>query len=107
MSEVRIVLSTINSLQKAEQIAEILVSERLAACVNILPEVLSVYKWKDALEKDREVFMLIKTSSSRLEALTERIQAIHPYEVPEIVHLDVVGGSRDYLDWVVAESKEL
>lgn len=106
MSEVRIVLSTIDSLQKAEQIAETLVTERLAACVNILPEVLSVYKWKDAVEKDREILMVIKTSAIRLESLTERIQAIHPYEVPEIVHLEVDGGSSDYLAWVIAESTQ-
>lgn len=105
MSEVRIVLSTIDSRDKAEQIAETLVKERLAACVNILPELLSVYKWKDALEKEKEILMLIKTSANRLEALSERIRSLHPYEVPEIIFLEVDGGSTEYLDWVLAESR--
>ncbi|HLV01847.1 MAG TPA: divalent-cation tolerance protein CutA [Acidobacteriota bacterium] len=105
MSDVRIVLSTIDSRDKAEQIAETLVKERLAACVNILPELVSVYKWKDALEKEKETLMLIKTSANRLEALSQRIRSLHPYEVPEIIFLEVDGGNSEYLDWVLVESR--
>lgn len=88
----------------AERIAETLVGERLAACVNVLPGVRSVYRWQDTVERDDEVLLLIKSAPARLEALTARIVALHPYELPEVIAVESAGGLRPYLDWVTRET---
>jgi periplasmic divalent cation tolerance protein len=89
--------------ERADEIAKQVVEERLAACVNLLP-VRSVYRWKGALQQDAEVTMLIKVSGERLSALTERLRALHPYELPEILVLDVDAerSLRAYVEWVEA-----
>ena len=87
------------------RIATALVSEGLAACVNILPEIRSVYRWKGALEDDGEQMLIIKTTADRYPELERRIQALHPYEVEEIIALPVTRGSPAYLDWVSAQCR--
>ena len=84
----------------AEALAESLVDEGLAACVNILPGVLSVYRWEGRLAKDNEVLLLIKTTEQRLAELTALIQTQHPYDVPEVIALPIVAGLDNYLEWV-------
>jgi periplasmic divalent cation tolerance protein len=84
----------------ASAIAERLVEERLAACVNRLPGIHSVYRWQGAIERDTEVLLLIKTARSRVDALTARLRELHPYEVPEIIAVSVTQGLPDYLNWV-------
>lgn len=84
----------------ATTIAEALVSERLAACVNQLPGVRSTYRWQGAVEHADEVLLLIKTSSTALAALTSRVRALHPYELPEVVAVEAAGGLDPYLAWV-------
>jgi periplasmic divalent cation tolerance protein len=102
-SDVRIVVSTAPP-DVAHGIAKALVSERLAACVNLLPGVRSVYRWKDAVQDDPETLLWIKTTEPRLGALSARLAALHPYEVPEVLVLAPLEGSTAYLDWVRAST---
>lgn len=100
MKQALIVLTTLPSEESALKLAEDLVGERLAACVNILPPMTSVYEWQGKLEKGQEHQLLIKTSSDRYPELEARIRRSHPYELPEIIALPVAGGLQAYLDWV-------
>ena len=102
MTPVRIVLCTIDSADAARKLARRLVQNRLAACVNIIEKVTSVYKWEGRIEEDAELLLVIKTQDSRLRDLMDRIQELHPYDVPEIICWPVQEGSKAYLDWVVA-----
>ncbi len=103
---IRIVFSTIDDVEKAHELAAGLVSEKLAACVNIVPGIASVYHWRGTVEKAVENLMMIKTSEGRLEALMNRLEELHPYDVPEIVAIPVETGSPDYLRWVVEQTKQ-
>jgi len=85
---------------EAGPIAEALVARELAACVNIVPQVLSVYRWKGAVEHDDETLLVIKTTRDAVAALNDALGELHPYETFELVALDVAGGSPDYLDWI-------
>jgi periplasmic divalent cation tolerance protein len=96
-------LSTAPSRDVAESIAGPLVEERLAACVNVIEGVTSIYRWQGAIAREVEVLMVIKSTLPRLEALRERLVELHPYEVPEVLVLDVRDGHVPYLDWVRAE----
>ncbi|WP_337926341.1 divalent-cation tolerance protein CutA [Luteimonas saliphila] len=89
----------------AGRIADALVAERLAACVNILPGITSVYRWQDAVERADEVLLVAKTMRARLEALTACVVALHPYELPEVIAVDIAGGLPGYLDWLAAETR--
>lgn len=102
MTAARVVLCTCPDAGIAERIAEALVGERLAACVNILPGLRSVYRWQGAVEHDDEALLLIKTVADRLDALTQRIVALHPAELPEVIAVEAAGGLPAYLDWVTA-----
>src|SRR6266540_2555744 len=95
-----IVFTTIASTADGHGLASILVNERLAACVNVLGEMESVYRWKGVVETDRERQLIIKTTAERLSALKSRLHEIHPYDVPEFVVLPIVGGSDRYLNWL-------
>lgn len=89
----------------AARIADALVDERLAACVNRLPGLRSVYRWQGAIERSDEVLLVIKTTAPRLEALTERVRALHPNELPEVIAFEVAGGLAAYLDWVAEQTR--
>lgn len=84
----------------AQRIADALVGERLAACVNVLPGLRSVYRWQGAIERADEVMLLIKTVRERLERVTARVAALHPNELPEVIAVEIAGGLAAYLDWV-------
>jgi periplasmic divalent cation tolerance protein len=88
----------------ATRIADALVGERLAACVNVLPGVHSVYRWQGTVECADEILLLAKTGSDRLPALTARIQVLHPNELPEVVAVEAIGGLPAYLQWIAAET---
>jgi periplasmic divalent cation tolerance protein len=90
----------------AQRIADALVEERLAACVNVLPGVRSVYRWKGAIECNDEVLLLVKTVAAQLDALCARITALHPHELPEVIAVEASGGLGAYLDWVAECSNE-
>lgn len=90
----------------ARSIGRTLVEERLAACVNVVPGVVSIYAWKGALQEDEEVLCLIKTSPERFDRLRTRVIQLHPYDVPEVMAFAVDDGSREYLDWVRSTTTE-
>lgn len=89
----------------AERIAGTLVAERLAACVNILPGLRSVYRWKGAVERADEVLLLVKTVPDRYPALQRRLPELHPYELPELVAVETGFGLPDYLRWIADETR--
>lgn len=97
---VSIVLTTFGKDDDARAIATVLVEERLAACVNILRGVTSIYAWKGSVSQDEEQQLVIKTSTNQLAALEARLRELHPYEVPEFVVIHANGGAESYLDWV-------
>ena len=99
-THLQLVLCSVPNRETAEHIAETLVSERLAACVNIIPGIVSVYRWKETIEKDGELLLLIKTSRDSYEPLEQRIQALHPYELPEIIAVPIQTGQTDYIQWI-------
>lgn len=100
MTDKIVVLTTCETEEEAAKIAEALVGERLAACVNVIPGVKSVYRWKDAVESAGELLLLIKTSRELLPAVQAAIAKIHSYELPECIALQVVDGSQPYLEWL-------
>jgi periplasmic divalent cation tolerance protein len=94
-----VVLTTLGADGDATAIGRTLVDERLAACVNVLPPMQSIYRWQGEVSEDAERQLVIKTWSDRLDALTTRLLALHPYETPELLVLDA-GGSEAYLRWI-------
>lgn len=96
----RCIVSTVPDLKKARQLAGLLVSRRLAACVQILPGLESHYRWKGKRETSKEVLLLIKTKTSLYKKVETTILKNHPYEVPEIICLPIVRGSETYLKWI-------
>ena len=91
-------------LSEAERIAEALIGERLAACVNIMGPVRSVYRWHGATERADEVALIAKTTEALFQQLSGRISDLHSYETPAIVAWPIVAGNAAYLDWIVAET---
>jgi periplasmic divalent cation tolerance protein len=89
----------------ADRIALALVEERLAACVNRLPGIVSTYRWQAEVQRDTEVQLLIKTTRERFDALHDRILALHPYELPEVVAVDIALGTAPYLAWIESETR--
>lgn len=96
-----VVLVTCANEEQGVSIARSLVGERLAACVNLLRGVRSIYRWRDRIEDDRETLLLIKTRTRLLARVERRVRELHSYEVPEVVALPVAAGSKPYLDWVL------
>ena len=99
-----VVLVTAASEQQADAIATALVAERLAACVNIVSPIRSIYRWKDKVQSDTEHLMIIKTRTKLVAQVEARVKQLHSYEVPEVVALPIVAGARSYLDWVLAST---
>jgi periplasmic divalent cation tolerance protein len=95
-----VVLCTFPDQEKARQIGTVLVERQLAACINILPGVESIYRWKGELNRDAEALALIKTTAGGYPALEEALVGLHPYDEPEVIALEVVAGSAGYLGWV-------
>lgn len=100
MSDALLVMTTLPDQISAEQLAERLLSKKLAACINILPAMSSLYLWKEKLEHGKEHLLLIKTSRERYEALESEIHGQHPYELPEIIGIPVITGLGAYIDWI-------
>ena len=100
----RVVLLTAPDAATAERLARALVEERLAACVNLVPGVRSVYRWQGQVEDASEVLLVVKTRADRGAALALRVRELHPYALPEVLELAVSGGGAEYLDWVRKES---
>lgn len=100
MTETIVVLCTCASEDEAGRIAAALVGEEVAACVNILPRIRSIYRWQGLVEDASEVLLLVKSTADRFEALRDRIAALHSYDTPEIIALPIVAGSERYLAWI-------
>jgi len=101
---VAIIYSTISDIKDARRIAHTLVEEQLVACVNILPKIESVYRWEGKIENDEEVVIIAKTSDKNVKKTIHRIKSLHSYELPDIIVLPVIGGLKDYLDYITSET---
>lgn len=101
-----IVLCTINDFNQAKEISKIIIEEKLAACVNIIPKISSIYFWNDEIVEDDEYLMIIKTRRNLFKELKLKITQLHPYDVPEIISLNIEDGSKLYLDWIKNSTKE-
>jgi periplasmic divalent cation tolerance protein len=99
-----LVLTNLPDQESAEKLAGQLVEKRQAACVNILAPCVSIYHWQGKTESAQEIPLLIKTTEERYAALEQTIRALHPYELPEIIHVPVTGGLPAYLNWVSEET---
>ena len=99
-----LVLTNLPDRAAAERLADALIEQRLAACINILAPCRSVYRWKGAVQHDEEHPMLVKTSAERYPELEAAIRAGHPYELPEIIAVPIERGLAAYLDWIVTET---
>ena len=96
-------LSAVGAPPDAQRIARALVEERLAACVNVVPGVVSVYRWKGVVEKEDELLLVIKTMAQQVDTLKTRLLELHPYELPEVVVIPIGGGHGAYLEWIAQQ----
>jgi periplasmic divalent cation tolerance protein len=106
MGDVVVVLTTVPTGSKGEEIGRTLVEERLAACVNVLAPMTSIYRWRGAVERESEQQIIIKTTRNRVPALQARLTALHPYELPEFLVLPVADSSSAYFEWISQETSE-
>jgi|SRR5579872_4839519 periplasmic divalent cation tolerance protein len=100
MTDKRIVLSTVGSEQEARKIARYLVEQRLAACVNIVPQIESIYRWEGKVESSREWLLLIKTTAANFSKVRDAIGELHSYDLPECIAVSIEEGSTGYLRWI-------
>ena len=105
MSKFRVAFITAPTGAAGKKIAESIVKKRLAACVNVVPAVRSIYWWKGKIEKAGESLLIVKTTQARLAALIKHVKAVHPYTVPEIIALPITAGHKPYLDWLAKETR--
>lgn len=103
--DVRVVLVTAPNAETGEFLARELVEERVAACANVVPGLISVFWWEGEIQRDDEVLVIFKTGRDRLEALRARVSELHPYEVPEVLALPVDFSHGPYAEWVMEESR--
>ncbi len=104
-ARVRLLLCTVPDETMASKIGHALVEEKLAACVNVIPGIRSIYAWKGRIEDDRELLLVIKSTDDRFDDLAARVRALHSYENPELIAVPVEGGLSDYLEWVGASTR--
>ena len=101
---VSIIYSTTGSIEEARKIARTLVEEKVVACVNIIPKIESIYRWKGKIEEDNECVLLAKTTDKNIDKAVQRIKELHSYDVPDIVAIPITHGFKEYLDWVEEET---
>lgn len=104
MTDCIVVLITAPQEEEAAKIAKSLIDERLAACVNIVKNIRSLYRWQGTLEDEGEVLMVVKTQERLFEDLMHRVQQLHSYSVPEIIGLPIVKGFENYIQWIKEET---
>ena len=105
MTDKRLVLSTAGSVKEARKIAHHLVERQLAACVNIVPQIESIYRWQGTVESSREWLLLIKTTADRFADVRDAIRELHSYDLPECIAIAIDDGSSDYLQWITQSVK--
>jgi periplasmic divalent cation tolerance protein len=105
VTDALVVLVTAPTPERAAEIARALVEERLAACGNVVPGIRSIYRWEGKVQEDAEALLVLKTTRARFDALRDRVLALHPYEVPEVIALPVEAGSARYLAWIAGETR--
>ena len=105
-SDAIIVFMTASNGEEAARLADMLVGAHLAACVQILPEMESVYRWQGKIERAAEILLLAKTTRSKFEELEREVRALHSYDTPEIIAVPVVAGSASYVDWLIKSTKK-
>ncbi len=96
----QVVLCTCPNSQNAKEIAKSLVQKKYAACVNIIPNIISVYRWQDNIECDDEIQLVIKTTKDKFKAVSNEIKRLHPYDTPEVIAMSIQQGDEDYLNWI-------
>ena len=105
-SKYHIAVTTCPTLEIATQLANDVIEQQLAACVNIIPAIKSVYKWKGKIEHDSESLLIIKTMKQQLASLEKLVLKLHPYETPEFISMPIESGSKAYLDWITTSLKK-
>ena len=100
MSDKFIFLVTVPNMEEGKKIAKYLVENKIAACVNIIPGIYSIYEWKDKIEENNELLLLIKTTEQKSAQLIQKVKELHSYDVPECIGLRIEKGSEDYLNWI-------
>lgn len=105
-TDARVVLTTAPDRETAERLGRLLVAERLVACANVVDGITSIYRWEGDVERDPETLVIFKTTGERVDAVVGRVAELHPYDVPEVIALPVVGGHGPYLTWVRDASSE-
>lgn len=95
-----VIFCTVPDRESGERISRVLVEERLAACVNLVPGLSSIYRWQGHIQQDTECLLLIKSTAARFEVLADRLRGLHPYDIPEIIALPVSAGDPAYLNWI-------
>ena len=106
MSSCVVIYCTVPSKQDAKSIAKILLTQRLAACINIIDKVQSVFSWHDEICEEKELLMIIKTKALLFDRVKQAIKLIHPYNIPEIIALPIENADREYLEWINTETTE-
>jgi periplasmic divalent cation tolerance protein len=105
MTDYRIVLTTAGSADEAERIATALVGAELAACVNIVSPITSIYRWKGSVQNEQEWLLLIKTTASAFESVSMKVRELHSYDLPECIQIPIEAGSAEYLKWIAENVK--
>jgi len=100
-----VIFITVGTDGEAREIANVLLTQRKAACVNIVPRIDSLFWWQDKLDSARESLLIVKTEASVLNEIVRLVKEIHSYDIPEIIALPIIGGNRDYLEWIGKEVK--
>lgn len=105
MTDKRMVLTTAGSEEEARKIAHALVERKLAACVNVVPRIASIYRWEGKIEESREWLLLIKIAGEKFAAVRDAIRELHSYDLPECIAINIEDGSAEYLRWIADSSK--
>ncbi|MBN1595542.1 divalent-cation tolerance protein CutA [candidate division FCPU426 bacterium] len=103
--ELCVMYITVPNAESGETLAQALVEEKMAACVNRIPGLVSTYRWQGKIEKDQEELLVIKTRRELVDTIIMRVKSLHPYQVPEIIALPIIAGLKEYLLWVQQETK--
>lgn len=105
-SEYSVCFTTVSNDEIAKKLARSIVESELGACVNIIPNIRSIYKWQSKIEEDQEYLLMIKTKQDLVQQLIEFVKKNHPYEVPELIQLPIQNGNPDYLNWINSVVKQ-